>query len=101
MLKYLSLALSLAIPFLLLYGLRRLSRWHIGRHDPIDTLIGTPRWCKDKAGYMNTADPQKVNRAGEKRWQDVLRAQRKARKVPQPPPRAKNVLPMTQTKRRA
>ena len=100
MLKYLSLALSLAIPFLLLYGLRRLSRWSAGRHDPIDQLIGTPRWCKDKAGYMNTVDQRKVNRAGEKRWQDVLRAQRKARKVPKPQVRAANVLPMVKGKRR-
>ena len=52
MLDYLWLVLSLAIPFLLLYGLGRLSRWHAGRSDPIDTLISAPRWCKDKAGYM-------------------------------------------------
>ena len=123
---YLWLVLSLAIPFLLLYGLGRLSRWHAGRSDPIASgacrcghehedgqrcqacaclasqpLIGTPRWCKDKAGYWNEVDQQKVNRAGEKTWQDALRAQRKARQVPKPQPRAKNVLPMVQGKRRA
>ena len=88
------LLVALTVPFVALYGLGRLSRWHLSRHDPIDSLIGSPRWCKDGAGYMNTVDQQKVNRAGEKRWQDALRAQRKARKVPKPQPRAKNVLPM-------
>ena len=91
----------LAAPFLLLYGLGRLSRWRIGRHDPIDSLIGTPRWCKDKSGYMNTVDQQKMNRAGEKRWQDALRAQRKIRHVPKPPLRAKNVLPMVKAGKRS
>ena len=99
---YLWLLLSLAVPFLLLYGLGLFSRWQVGKRDPIDSLIGSPRWCKDGAGYMNTVDQQKLNRAGEVIWQDALRGQRKARKVPKPQPRAKNVLPMVKAdKRRA
>lgn len=66
--------------FTALYGLGRLSRWHASRSDPIDTLIRAPKWCKDGAGWMNTADQQKVERAGEARWQETLRAQRKTRK---------------------
>ena len=67
-------------PMVLLYGVVRLSRWQMGRRDPIDSLICTPRWCTDGDGFMNTYDRQKVNRAGEHRWQETLRAQRRLRK---------------------
>ena len=79
------LVACLAVPFALLYGMGRLSRWFATRHDPIDALIKEPRWVKDGDTYMNTCDRQKLNRAGEIRWQETLRAQRKTRK---PKPKA-------------
>ena len=101
--KWLWLVLALAIPFLLLYGLGRLSRWYVGRRDPIDALIGTPKWRKDGDGYMDTVDHQKLARAGEVRWQETVRAQRKTRK-PAPPrttPVRQNVIVIDRTRRRA
>mgnify|MGYP001615101698 CR=1 FL=1 len=63
------------------YAVGRIARWQAGRHDPIETLIKPPRWCRDgKDGYMNAIDQQKAERAGERRWQETLRAQRKTRK---------------------
>ena len=92
------LVLFVVVPFACVYGLGRLSRWYAGRHDPIDELITTPKWCKDGAGWMNTVDKQKVERAGEVRWQETLRAQRKTRKRPAAPKPHRNVIQM---KRRA
>lgn len=86
------LALCLAVPFAVLYGLSRLSRWYLARHDQIE--IRPPRWCKDGDSFMNTMDWQKANRAGERRWQETLRAQRKARKKPAKQAAAQNVIPI-------
>lgn len=94
LLDYAILAGCVAASLVALYGLSRVSRWQAGRRDPIDRLIGTPRWCKDGAGYMNTVDQQKVARAGEVRWQETLRAQRKARKRPVAPKPHPNVIQM-------
>lgn len=94
------LVVAVGGPILALYGLSRLSRWWTGRHDPIDALITPPRWCKSKEGWMDTADSQKVERAGELRWQEALRGQRRTRRRPQPAPRPANVIAM-RDKRRA
>lgn len=72
----LPLALGLAVPVAVLYGLRELSRWYAGRRDPIDTLIRPLRSCPG----MDRPDGQKMDRSGEVRWQETLRAQRKLRK---------------------
>lgn len=95
------LALCLAVPFVVLYGFGRLARWCAGRRDPIDALITAPKWCKDGEGWMSTVDHQKVNRAGEHRWQETLRAQRRARKPETPAVPAKNVIPIRRTRRSA
>ena len=89
-----------AVPFAVLYGFGRLSRWYLGRRDPIGALIKAPKWCEDgRGGWMNTVDSQKAERAGERRWQEALRAQRKARKPAQKPP--KNLVQMPGTRRSA
>jgi len=77
------LALCLAVPFALLYGLGRISRWYANRHDPIDTLIKEPRWRKDGDAYMDTMDWSKSDRAGERVWCETLRAQRRTRRPAQ------------------
>ena len=105
-----TLVLFVAVPCAVLYGLSRLSRWLAGRRDPIGSgacrcghapdwhgidgrcsgcacaeyrpLIVEPRWCKDGTRWMDVVDTQKVERAGERKWQETLRAQRKARKRP-------------------
>lgn len=92
----LTMLVYLGLPFAALYGLHKLSRWYAGRRDPIDTLIRAPRWCVRAHGadgqptaWMNRLDAQKMERAGEVRWQETLRAQRKARK---PVPRSRPTL---------
>ena len=88
----LPLVVTIAVPFAALYGLSRLARWLAWRRDPIEALITPPRWCKDGDRWMDAVDPRKVERAGERRWQETLRAQRKARKRPRTLP--KNVIEM-------
>lgn len=72
------LVLAVVAPVVLAYVAGRFSRWHAGRRDPIDALIAknaaTPR-----AG-MKQVDWQKTEKAGETRWQETLRAQRKTRR---------------------
>ena len=58
------LVLALGTPWLLLTGLSQLSRWWMARHDPIDSLIRPPRWCKDGEAYMDQPDTRKMERAG-------------------------------------
>ena len=80
------LATFMLVPFVGLYGLSRFSRWYLGRTDNIDELIAKNafRWRKDGDGFMDTCDHQKLSRAGELRWQEILRAQRRTRKRPDP-----------------
>lgn len=85
------LVVFVAVPVALCYGLGYLARWSAGRRDPIDTLITAPKWCKDGAAWMDRVDEQKVARAGERRWQETLRAQRKTRKPPTPQPKPAKV----------
>ena len=82
MMAMLPLVVALAVPVAALYGVSRLSRWWVGRCDPIDDLIRPPKWCKDtKTGLsMNAMDWHKNNSAGEKRWQEVFEAQMHTRR---------------------
>ena len=90
----LPLALALVAPMVLVYAAVRLSRWHSGRRDPIDGLIAknvaTPR------DGMERWDQQKTEKAGELRWQEMLRAQRRTRTRDIQP----RILPMSGARRR-
>ena len=73
---------ALLVPVLVIYGAGHLSRWYAGRVDPVERLIAqnAARWCLDAEGKpMSTYDPKMVERAGERVWQQTLRAQRKTR----------------------
>lgn len=78
------LVAAVTIPFVVLYAGVRLSRWLAGRCDPIDALIANnaATWCEDGDGKMDRMDWHKADRAGEHRWQQALRAQRKVRQTP-------------------
>ena len=89
MMAILPLVVALAVPVAALYGVARLSRWWVGRHDPIDDLIA--KNAAQPRDGMHAMDWHKNNSAGERRWQETLQAQMRASK-----PR---VLPMA--KRRA
>ena len=74
----LPLALVVIVPTALVYAVVRLSRWQAGRADNIDALI-----AKNAATFgkdMARMDWAKADRAGEIRWQETLRAQRKTRR---------------------
>ena len=82
------LVLAVGVPFAALYGLHRLSRWLTGRRDPIDALIAHNA-ATSIPGFQRV-DWQKADKAGERKWQETLRGQRKARKRPRKVP--KNVI---------
>lgn len=67
-----------------LYGAWRLARAWAARvlaaRDPIDALIAQNR-AKPRAGMMQ-ANWLAIDRAGERRWREVLRAQRRVRTLP-------------------
>ena len=69
-------------PFAALYGVARLSRWLADQRDPIDELIAQN--AATKRDGMATVDWQKADRAGERRWQDTLRGQRRTRRRVKP-----------------
>lgn len=85
----LTLAVVVAAPFVALYGVARFSRWRAGRKDNVDALI-LAAGAKYREG-MEASDLQKVDRAGERVWQEALQGQRRLRKKPR---RAKNVVPI-------
>ena len=76
------LVVTLAVPFAALYGLSRLSRWAAGRRDPIHALI-TKNAATPRPG-MEKVDWPKVERAGERKWQDTIRGQRRTRRQQTP-----------------
>ncbi len=88
----LPLALAVVTPVALVCAAVHLSRWYDGRRDPIESLITKPRPC---AG-MEQVDWSKAERAGEVRWQETLRAQRRTRTRDIQP----RILPMSGARRR-
>jgi hypothetical protein len=86
------LALALALPFGLLVGasqlLRRVTRARDARL--ADDLItqNKARWRTDTGKPdgkpMDQADWRRIERAGERRWQETLKAQRRTRKPSDP-----------------
>lgn len=72
-------------------GITRAARWYAGRCDHVDALIAKAG-ARYRAG-LEKADPQKVDRAGERRWQQALQGQRRLRKRPQTGHMAANVQP--------
>lgn len=94
------LATGLA-PFVLVYGVGRFSRYLAARRDPIDDLIGANRatWCDgvDRDGVdLSKPNQRQTERAGEQRWQETLRAQRRSRKPADP-----RIVPFEERRRRA
>lgn len=87
------LVVTLAVPFAAFYGLHRLSRWHAGAQDPVDALIA--KNAAQPRDGMDRVDWNKTDRAGEARWQDTLRAQRRTRTRDIQP----RILPMNGTRK--
>ena len=70
---------TVGLPFAVIYGVARLSRWLADEQDPmIDELIAQN--AATKRDGMTIVDWQKTDRAGERRWQDTLRGQRRTRR---------------------
>jgi hypothetical protein len=82
----LRLALFVMTPFIICW----LSIWLIRRYLPdtkIDALISVNR-AKPIEG-MEAIDWRKTNKAGERKWANTLRGQRRYTKRPPPPPKLK------------
>lgn len=79
-----SLAAAVVLPLVVLCGVSQLARRLTRARDNklVDELIAA-KGAKQIAG-METIDWQKLDRAGERRWQEALRGQRRARKPTEP-----------------
>ena len=76
-------------PILLVLGGARLIRLLTNReaNRKADELImaNRARWCEERDGTpMDHADWPRIEREGERRWQEMLRAQRRTRKPVEP-----------------
>ena len=92
------LVASLAVPLVLLYARR-----HARRSDPkVDAMIAAKgaglrdadsgKWIpKPTRAEYATPDHQKIERAGEVRWQETLQGQRRLRKKPRKRSKPENV----------
>lgn len=86
------LAVALVLPFGLLYGASTLIRYFTSTRDArvVDDLIAAnkARWRtengKPDGKPMDRADWRRIERAGERRWQETLKAQRRTRKPSEP-----------------
>lgn len=90
--EFAALAGAVAVPLVLAYVVGRLARWAAGKRDPVDALIA--RNAAQPVPGMEAQDRTKTDRAGERRWQQTLRAQRRTRQKPQQAPANKNIVPL-------